>query len=530
VAQLTAQEKQEIQDRYFSLIKGVKNGEILKGKIVEVGVKDVIVDVGYKSEGIIPIYEFANAPALQVGEQIEVIVENVEDEEGRISISFNKAQKIKGWKQLSGGYNEGDIVEGRVTKQVKGGYMVEVFGVEGFLPQSLSSFRNMFFRDGEHIVGERFSFQIIKMNRIKQNFILSRRDALKLEREEKRKKVWEEIAIGQLRKGKVKSITNFGAFIDLGGIEGLLHIADMSWKKINHPSEIVAVGDELTVKVLNFDKESGKISLGLKQTMPDPWVDIEKKYPVGTKVNGKIVNMLSYGIFVEVEKGIEGLVHVSEISWMRKNVNVNELFAVGDIVEVKVISVDVEKKKMSLSIRQLEKDPWEEVDGKIAADEVVRGKVIGFGENFGIIELDAGVEGIVYSADLSWTRKINRPQEMLKRGSYHDFKVLRIDDESRMIVLGLKQLKTDPWPEIVEKYPLGSVVDSEVVKVTNFGVFVKLEEELEGLVFSDEIEADVLQSLKPQDRLKVKVIKLDAKNAKIGLSSKIDEIPAPEAA
>lgn len=528
---LTVNEKQELQDRYFSLIRDIKNGEILQGKIVEIGNKDVMIDIGYKSEGIIPISEFHGPSNISIGEEIEVIVENVEDEDGRTLVSFNKAQKIKGWKKLSGGYNEGDLVDGRVVKQVKGGYMVDVFGVEGFLPQSLSSFKPMPGKDPiDKIIGETFNFQIIKLNKAKQNFILSRKDALKIEREEKRKKVWEEIEVGQLRKGRVKSITNFGAFIDLGGIEGLLHIADMSWKKINHPSEIVAVNDELSVMILNFDKESGKISLGLKQTMPDPWSDIEKKYPIGTKVKGKIVNILSYGIFVEIEKGIEGLVHVSEISWMRKNVNINEIYAVGDTVEVKIISIDPEKKKISLSVRQMEKDPWEEVEGKIVTDEVVRGKTIGFGENFGIVELDLGVEGVVYTMDLSWTRKVNRPQEMMKKGSYYDFKVLRVDKDNRMIVLGLKQMRTDPWPEIVQRYPLGRVIESEVVKVTNFGVFVKLEDDLEGLVFSDEIEADVLQNLKAQDRLKVKIIKLDAKNAKIGLSSKVDEIPAPEAA
>ena len=509
----------ELKNAYFESIKELKEGEIVKGKVVSVVSQGVIVDVGYKSEGIIPKEEFRGVEDIDSLDEIEVLVDNVEDEDGRIILSYARAQEAMGWQKLAFDHKENDLVEGMVSRKVKGGYMVKVFGVEGFLPQSLSTFK----LSDNDIIGRKINFQIVKMNRAKQNFVLSRKDAFRLEREMLKKKIWKELDVGQKRMGKVKSITNFGVFVDLGGVDGLLHIADMSWKKISHPSEMVAVGDEIEILVLNLDREKGKISLGLKQTTPDPWQEIGKKYPVASVIKGKIVNIQNYGLFVELEKGIEGLIHISEISWTKKFINLNESFAIGDMVEAKIIGIEPQSKKISLSVKQLERDPWGDIENIISVDSTVKGKIIGFGENCAYVELGNGLEGIIYNDDLSWTRRVNRAQEIVKRSHNYEFKVLGLDRESRKVILGIKQLVSDPWPEITKRYPLEKIVEGEVVKVTNFGVFVKLEENLEGLVFSGEIEKQDIQSLNPQDKIRVKIIKIDPEVAKIGLSAKIDE-------
>ncbi|MBU2102697.1 MAG: S1 RNA-binding domain-containing protein [Candidatus Omnitrophota bacterium] len=509
----------ELQNAYFNSIKELKEGEIIKGKILSVTPNEVIIDVGYKAEGILLREEFEGFD-IENTQEIDVYVENVEDEEGKIILSFKKARETKGWQNLANNFNEGDLVEGILTRKVKGGYMVSVFGVEGFLPQSLSSFRNV---SDEEIMGKKFHFQIVKMSRAKENFILSRKDALKIEKELSRKKVWEEITIGKLMKGKVKSIANFGAFIDLGGVDGLLHIADMSWRKISHPSEVVAVGDEINVLILNFDREKSKISLGLKQTTPDPWKEIGQKYLAGSIVKGRITNIQNYGIFVELEKGIEGLVHISEISWTKKFINLHETYAIGDAIETKIIGVDAAERKISLSIKHLERDPWEDVENLVVIDTSTKGKIASYGEGCAYMELENGLEGIVYNEDISWTKRVTRAQEILKRAHTYDVKILGIDRTNRKVILGMKQLKDDPWPQLLGKYQVGNVLVGEVVKVTNFGVFVKLEEELEGLVFSGEIDKETAEKLKPKDTLTVKIIKIDAGAAKIGLSAKIDE-------
>lgn len=510
----------ELEEAYYSSIKEVKEGQIVKGKVVEVNPKDIIVDIGYKSEGVILKDDFYPEKVPEVGSEVEVLVENVEDEEGRLIISYQKAKKYLGWKKLIQEHKEGDLVEGVVSRKVKGGFMVDVFGVEGFLPGSLSTFKTL---PDEEVLGKKFLFQIIKLARTKQNFIVSRRDAIRLEKEMFKKKLWDELTPGQVKKGRVKSITDFGAFVDLGGIDGLLHLADMSWKKINHPSEIVRVGDEIEVMVLNVNKENQRVSLGLKQLTPDPWENIEEKYPSGSVVKGKVVNILNYGVFVELERGIEGLVHVSELSWSRQKIEPREMFVIGDTVEVKVISIDIQNRKISLSIKQLEKDPWEGVSENILPESRLKGKVVGFTQEAAFVELAHGLEGIIYTQDLSWTRRVNRPQDILKKNHTYEFKVLEIDTNHRRIILGMKQLKENPWPKILEKYPVGKIVEGEVVKIADFGVFVKLEEELEGLVFSEEIEEELKKSLKVGDIIKVKIIKIDPQSSKIGLSTKIDE-------
>lgn len=509
----------ELQNAYFNSIKELKEGEIIRGKVVGFNSKEVIVDVGYKSEGVIPSEEFVGLDLNEINE-LDVYVENVEDEEGKIILSFKKARETQGWSTLANNYNEGDLVEGTIVRKVKGGYIVNIFGVEGFLPQSLSVFRSV--RD-EDTINKKFLFNIVKLSKAKGNFIVSRKEAIRREKEKARQKVWEDLEIGTVLQGRVKSVANFGAFVDLGGVDGLLHIADMSWKKISHPSEIVAVGDQIQVMVLNYEKDKGKISLGLKQTTPDPWKEIDKKLTVGSVVQGRITNIQNYGIFVELEKGIEGLVHISEISWVKRFINLQEQFAIGDAVEAKIIGLEPEDRKISLSVKQLEVDPWEDIDNLINVDEVTQGKVSGFSEGCAYVELANGLEGVIYNEDISWTKRVNRAQEVFKRGASLDCKVLGVDRTNRKVILGLKQLKDDPWPQILEKYPVGLVLEGQVVKVADFGVFVKIDDELEGLVFSGEIEKEVIERLNPQDPIQVKIIKVDPGAAKIGLSAKIDE-------
>ncbi len=509
----------ELANAYYDSIKELSEGEIVKGKVISINPTEVVIDVGYKSEGIVLREEFKGVDIEGLNE-IDVYVETVEDEEGKIILSFKRAREAKGWLTLSNSYKEGDLVEGTISRKVKGGYIVNVFGVEGFLPQSLSAFKSI---SDDDIIGQSFNFQIIKMNKVKGSFIISRREALRIEKEVSSKKIWESIEEGAMVKGRVKSITNFGAFIDLGGVDGLLHIADMSWKKITHPSEIVAVGDDIQVMILGFDKEKGKISLGLKQTTSDPWKEIDSKFPAGTIVKGRITNIQNYGIFVELEKGIEGLVHISEVSWTKKFINLSDAFAIGDTIEAKVISVAVSERKISLSIKQLEKDPWEDVESLVIIDSTIKGRVNGFGDGCAYVELENGLEGIIYNEDLSWTKRVSRAQEVVKRGHSYEWKVLGIDRSNKKVILGLKQLEKDPWPQILEKFPMGAVVEGEVVKLTNFGAFVKIDKELEGLVFSGEMEKELLDTLKPGDKLNVKIIKIDPGSAKIGLSAKLDE-------
>lgn len=391
-------------------------------------------------------------------------------------------------------------------------------GIEGFLPASLSAFKGVSEKD---IINKFFKFKIVKVNNLRRSIILSRREALQKEREEAREKIWQILKIGNIYSGTVKAITDFGAFVDLGGVDGLLHITDMSWSKISHPSEIVALGDKIEVMILNMDKEAAKVSLGLKQRFPDPWQDIETKYSVGTKLKGKIVNILPYGVFVELEKGIEGLIHVSEISWTKRITNPSEMFAIGDMVETQVLNIDKDSRRISLSLKQLEQNPWLEADAKYPPGSKISGKVRGFTDYGAFVELDSSLEGMIHVSDMSWTKRIAHPQDVLKKGQKIDVTVLSVDSQNRRIALGLKQLQPNPWEEIAKKYPLDTVVEVEVVNITDFGVFVRLEDDLEGLVYASEIDKEQTAQLKPQDKIKAKVIKVDVEQAKIGLSAKL---------
>ncbi len=510
-------EKTVMEDLYNQSIKIVKEGQITKGKIVSIKSKEVLVDVGFKSEGIVPIIQFSKED-LEVGKELDFFIECIEDDSGMIGLSRDKAIRIQGWDKIVKNANEGTLVEGKLVKKVKGGFLIDVMGIEGFLPTSLSSFRGL---SDKNILYNIFKFKIIKVNNLRHSIILSHREAMQKAKEEAKEKLWQDLKVGAICFGTVKAITDFGAFVDLGGVDGLLYITDMSWSKISHPSEIVALGDKIEVAILNLDKESGKVSLGLKQRFPDPWQDIETKYTVGSKVKGKVVNILPYGVFVELEKGIEGLVHVSEISWTKRVNNPGEMFAIGDMVEVQVLNIEKESRKISLSLKQLEQNPWLEVESKYLPGIKVQGKVRGFTAYGVFVELDNSLEGMVHISDISWTKRIAHPQDILKKGQKVEVVVLSVDSQNRRIALGLKQLQPNPWPEIATKFPLDTVIETEVVNITDFGVFVKINEDLEGLVYASEIDKDALAQLKAGDKLKAKVIKVDAEQAKIGLSVRI---------
>lgn len=511
------QEMSELYNQTLKDIDNIKEGQIVKGVIVGITDKEALVDVGYKSEGIIPLEEFSDRDKIGINSEIEVYIEAKEDDDGRIILSRDKAERLKGWYKIMNETKEGDLVEGRVKKKVKGGYLVDIYGTEGFLPSSLSAFKAV--SDAE-VFSKIYKFQVTKMNKLRRSLVLSRRDAIYKEKAEAKNKIWDELKVGQRIQGLVKNITDFGAFIDLGGTDGLLHITDMSWSRISHPSEIVAIGDKVEVVILDFDKKNSKISLGLKQISADPWQEVESKFPIGGRVKGKVVNILPYGIFVELDKGIEGLVHASELSWQKKMVNPQEMFAIGDTVEVQILNVDKNSKRISLSIKQLEANPWLEAEAKFTVGSKVTGKVRGFTDYGAFLELDSNLEGMIHISDMSWTKKINHPQDILRKGQKVEVQVLAVDGINRKISLGLKQLTPSPWPEIAQRYPVGNEVEAEVVEITAFGVFVKLEEDLEGLVYSSEIEKDKLAQLKSGDKLKCKIIKVDVEQMKIGLSGK----------
>ncbi len=508
-----------MQEMYNETFRDIKEGEIVSGTIVTHNDKEVVVDIGFKSEGFVSIEEFRNMDSIDAGAEIEVLIESIEDDQGRLVLSRAKAEKLRGWLKIGENLNEGDHIDGRVVKQVKGGFIIDVEGVEAFLPMSLSAFKGV---PASEILTNKYNFVIAKLNKQRRNLILSRREIVQKEREKVREKIWGELNKGDKREGIVKGITDFGAFIDLGGVDGLLHITDMSWTRINHPSEVVSVGDKLDVIILDFDKDNAKVSLGLKQITNNPWAGIYDKYPTGSTAKGKIVNVMPYGVFVEIEKGIEGLLHSSEITWQKKMVNPQEMFKVGEEIEVQIINVDQDSKRISLSMKQLEDNPWAEASAKYKEGDRIQGRVRGFTDYGAFVELESGLEGMIHISDMSWTRKINHPQDVLEKGQTVDVVVLGVDSQNHKINLGLKQLKDNPWPQISEKFPVGTEIKAEVVLNSNFGVFVKLEDDIEALVYSSEIDKEKAAALKPGDSIDVKVIKVDVEQMKIGVSARTE--------
>jgi small subunit ribosomal protein S1 len=497
-------------------------GTILTGRIVNIVGNDVIVEVGLKSEGSVSISEFDDPASIVPGAPIEVFLESVESESGLVELSKRKADRIRGWERILKSNKEGDLVRGIVTRKIKGGLLVDI-GVPAFLPASQVDIR----RPGDigEFIGQMVEAKILKIDEERRNIVVSRRKLIEERREEAKKSLLLEIQEGQVRKGVVKNIADFGAFVDLGGIDGLLHITDMSWGRIGHPSEVVKIDQEIECLVLSVDREKEKIALGLKQRTPSPWDQVENKYTVGARVRGTVVNIMSYGAFVKLEEGMEGLVHISEMSWTRRINHPSEVVNVGDEIEVVVLEIDKDKQEISLGIKQAEMNPWTVVKEKYPPGTVVSGTVRNM-TNFGaFVEIEEGIDGLLHVSDLSWTRKIGHPSEVIKKGQQLQCVVLAVDEEKMRVALGLKQLSEDPWlRQIPDHYLPGQIVRGKVTKITNFGVFVELEEELEGLLHVSELADHKVENpkdvVKVGDELEVKILRVDTDERKIGLSLK----------
>ena len=504
--------------------------QIVEGKIIRIDDEFVLVDVGYKSEGMIPRNEWEpeDPDQPEVGQVIRVLVEDVEDsngwldDRGMIVLSKRKAEKIEKWMKVMETVHEGDVVSGLVTRKIKGGLLVDI-GVNVFLPASQVDIRRP--HDIGEYIGKTIECMVLKIDEARRNIVVSRRSLIESQRAEKKAELLKKLEVGQSRKGIVKNIADFGAFVDLGGIDGLLHITDMSWGRINHPSEMVKIDDELEVMVLHIDYEKEKIALGLKQRQASPWENVAAKYPVGSVVKGTVVNVMSYGAFVKLEDGIEGLVHISEMSWTKRISHPSELVNIDDSIDVVVLRIDEQKQEISLGMKQTQSNPWEKVSDKYPTGSMVKGKVRNLTNYGAFIEIEEGIDGLLHVSDMSWTRKISHPSELVEKGQELECKVLSVDQERRRIALGLKQLDEDPWStDIPNRYQQGQLVKGKVTKITNFGVFVGLEDGLEGLLHISELSDQKIEN--PQDvvnvgdEIEVKVLRVDTEERKIGLSRK----------
>ncbi len=523
--ELSAEEKsahQEMEAYFEKSLKNFKEGEIIIGKVLGLAKGLVTVDVGFKSEGLINLNEFPEAEKdLQIGDEIEVFLERVEDNHGIVVLSKEKANKIKIWEKLVTAFEAEEIIEGIVVAKAKGGLTVDI-GLKAFLPGSQIDLRPV--RNLEKLINEKFQMKIIKMNKKRGNIVLSRRILLEEERKLARAGTLTKMEEGNQVEGIVKNITDYGVFVDLGGIDGLLHITDMSWGRVNHPSEMFSIGDKVTVMVLKYDKEKERVSLGLKQITPDPWVDVDKKYPVKTRISGKVVSITDYGAFVELEKGIEGLVHVSEMSWSRHVKHPSKMVSIGDTVGAVVLTLDKEKKRISLGMKQIEPNPWDSIENKYPIGTEVEGLVRNLTDFGAFVELEDGVDGLIHISDLSWNKKIKHPSEVLKKKDLVKAAVLNIDKEACRISLGIKQLEADPWENIPDQYPIGKEVTGTIIKVTGFGAFAEFDDGLEGLIHVSQLSSEKVthpeKVVKVGDEITAKVIKVDTTSKKIGLSIK----------
>ncbi|MGA2868140.1 MAG: 30S ribosomal protein S1 [Verrucomicrobiota bacterium] len=501
--------------------KLVAAGEIVKGTVIEVRSKEVLVDIGYKSEGIIPGNEFIDLKSVKVGDEIDVLIEKLENKDGTVVLSHEKAEFKKNWDKILTICNEGGIITGKVKSIVKGGLVVNV-GVEAFLPSSqidVITPKNL-----ASFVGNSYEFKVVKINQERQNIVLSRRELIEAERNEKRSKLLAEMTPGDIRKGTVKNITDFGAFIDLNGLDGLLHITDMSWGRLAHPSEILKVGQELDVVVLDVNKEKERVSLGLKQKMTNPWDNIEAKFPVGQKVKGKVVSLVPYGAFVQLEPGVEGLVHVTELSWTKRIAKPGDVLKQDQEIEAVVLGINRDEQKISLGVRQLESNPWDSASAKYAVGQKVKGQVRNLTSYGAFVELEEGIDGMIHVSDMSWTRKINHPSEVMKKGDVVEATVLEVDRPNQRIALGIKQLEIDPWDNIEKLYKVGDLVTGKVTKLASFGAFVGLQHDIDGLVHISQISEERVEKiknvLKAGQDVSARVVKIDKGERRIGLSIK----------
>tara|TARA_X000000950_G_scaffold71748_1_gene88965 strand:+ start:1183 stop:2898 length:1716 start_codon:yes stop_codon:yes gene_type:complete len=504
-----------------SKIELLKEGSVISGTIMEIRPTEVVIDFGGKAEGTIPAHEFLDLGELEIGSDLEIFLERLEDRDGNPQLSFDKAEQKKNWEKIVNTCEEGSVITGRVRSKVKGGLVVNI-GVDAFLPSSqvdIQAPKNL-----DQFVGQTFDFKVVKINRERKNIVVSRRELIEERRQDKKREILSKIKPGETRRGMVKNITDYGAFIDLDGLDGLLHITDMSWGRVSHPSEMVKTGEEITVCIIDIDQNRERVSLGLKQLSSNPWDDIEKKFPINAKVRGKVVNLVPYGAFIELEEGVEGLVHVTEMSWTKRITKPGEVLNVGDEVDAVVLGIQKDDQKISLGLRQLDVNPWDMATHNYPPGARVRGKVRNLTSYGAFVELEEGIDGMVHVSDMSWTRKINHPSEMVKKGDEVDAIVVEVDVENQRISLGMKQLTQDPWEDIDRLYRMGDVIKGTVARVAGYGAFIELEHDIDGLVHISQISEERVEKIKDflneGDEVTARVIKIDKEERRIGLSVK----------
>ena len=511
----------ELKELIAASVKNYREGSIIKGHVLEIRPREFLIDIGYKSEGVIPASEFEDPADVEVGDEVEVLLERLENDEGMVVLSKEKAAARQNWEKIVQVFKGEGLIKGRVKAVVKGGLTVNV-GVEAFLPASQIDIIPP--KDLQQFVNNIYDFKIVKINDDRKNVVLSRREIIEAERSQKRQAFLGSVKIGDRVPGTVKNITDFGAFIDLDGIDGLLHVTDMSWARLSHPSELLKVGQQLEVQVLDINKDKERVSLGIKQMQSNPWDKIEDRFPVSQKVKGKVTSLMPYGAFVQIEEGVEGLIHVSELSWTKRIARPSDVLTLGQEVEAVVLGVNKDEQKISLGVRQLEPNPWDEIEVRYMIGKQVKGKVRNMTAYGAFVELEEGIDGMVHVSDLSWTRKINHPSEILKKGDDLEAVVIDIDKVNQRISLGIKQLEDDPWKEIDARFKMGDLVKGTVTKLTNFGAFVQLEGDIDGLVHISQISEDrvekVKDALKVAQEVEARVIKVDKTERRIGLSIK----------
>ena len=528
---------ENIQDQYLGSISEISENQVLTGRVIGMNEKDILIDIGFKSEGLIDRSEFLQNAIPQIGDKIEVYLEYLEDRNGNLVLSKEKADFMRRWRDIREFYEKEIIFTCKILRRIKGGMIVDIDGLQGFLPGSQIDVRPI--KDFDQYLDQNLEVRVVKLNEARKNIVVSHKVIIEDSLKEKREELLADIEIGQIMDGRVKNITDFGVFIDLGGIDGLLHITDLSWGRVNHPSEVVKLDETLSVKIIDYDQEKQRVSLGLKQLMPHPWENVEENYPIGSNVNGKIVSLTNYGAFVELEAGVEGLIHVSEMSWTRHIKNASEIYSIGDEIKAGVLSIDTDDRKISLGVKQLEPDPWDEIEEKFMVGSLQKGKVINITQ-FGVfVELEEGIEGLIHVSDLSWTKVIHHPRETVKKDKNVEVRILEISREKRRIALGLKQVTDDPWPDLMKKFETGKEITGEIIRILEKGIILQLEDDVEGIVpfggRSKKSRKEVLTKLTAGDSLtghvmevkpddKKVVVFIEELSGEINTGSKEDEV------
>ncbi len=518
-AQESTEISNEIQEKYLAGFHDISENQVITGRVIGMNDTEVLIDIGFKSEGIIDRSEFSESEPPKIGETLDVYLEHLEDRSGNTILSKSKADFMKRWNELRETYENDGLITGKIARRIKGGMIVDLGVVQAFLPGSQIDVRPI--QDFDEYLDRELEFKIVKFNEARKNVVVSRKVILEESLKEQREELFSKIKVGEVLEGRVKNITDFGVFIDLGGVDGLLHITDLSWGRVNHPSEIVALDETLTVKVIDYDEEKKRISLGLKQLTPHPWENLEDKYPIGETVTGKVVSMTNYGAFIEIEPGVEGLIHVSEMSWTRHVKNPSELYSMGDEIDAVVLSIDTEERKISLGVKQLLPDPWDKIEEKYMVGSICKGRVMNLTQFGAFVELEEGIDGLIHVSDLSWTKVVRHPKEILEKGQEIEVRVLEVSRESRRISLGLKQVVDDPWPELIKEFETGKEVTGDIIRVLDKGIIVQLEHDVEGIIpfgkRSKRERKSLLRDFKPGEKITGNVMEVKPDEKKVVL-------------